>query len=102
MRNNKKYVLNKRHPVLNSPEKIWKSSPVSKTLCKYRGVHILFIILLPNGILTVNICNYNIHSLEFPKLKFIKKLVYAFMISPQKTQNMNKINFSHTKKNLSS
>ena len=61
VRNNKKDISYKRHVALHTPQKIFQGSPVPESLIHDRGIGIMLIILLPFRIISINVCNDNIH-----------------------------------------
>ena len=58
---NKIHITDERHPCLNTPEEIFQRTPVTETLLHHRNIGILLIILLPDRIVSINICNDCVH-----------------------------------------
>ena len=62
MGHNQIYIPDERHVNLNSAQKIFQCSPIAETLLHYRNIGIFLVIRFPYRIVSVNICNYNIHK----------------------------------------
>ena len=63
MRDHKVDISYKRHIHLDSPKQILQRPPVTETLLHHRDIRVRLIVLLPERIIAIYICNNYIHTL---------------------------------------
>jgi hypothetical protein len=54
-------LTDKRHILRNATEKVLQCAPITEAFFQNGSIGIVFIVLLPHGVQTIDVCDYNIH-----------------------------------------